>query len=294
MRTEDLFQFISERYAVLQRRKQGLPKPWTQDPILQNYRFCNVYRENDTVTQWIKAHWRDTFTNDKDVWFAMAVARFVNWPDTLAEIGYPIPWDAKRFVRIMADRKARGEKVFTGAYVIHAGHGSKAEHVAYDILEPLWHWRDSVLEATTSCARLQNRLEEFHGVGSFMAGQIVCDTKYTRLLDTAGDWWEFAVEGPGSRRGLNRVMGRPVNQRWKTDEWFVILSGLRAAILPMIHAAGMPPMHAQDLQNCLCEFDKFERVRLEEGRPRNNYPGHADVSTTLTTWGNVSNSTEGA
>lgn len=280
VRTEDLFRFISERYAVLQRRKQGLPKPWTQDSILQNYRFCNVYREDDTVTQWIKAHWRDTYTNDKDVWFAMAVARFVNWPDSLAEVGYPVPWDAatrRHFVNALELRQAVKEKVFTGAYVIHAVKGSKIRHVADDILTPLWDRRNYVCEAATSCAQLQKRLEEFNGVGSFMAGQIVCDTKYTRLLDTALDWWEFAVEGPGSKRGLNRVMGRSVNQNWKKDEWFVTLSGLRAAILPMIHAAGMPPLSAQDLQNCLCEFSKYEKARLGEGRLKNRYPGHADI-----------------
>jgi hypothetical protein len=26
-----------------------------------------------------------------------------------------------------------------------------------------------------------------------------------------------------------------------------------------------------DIQNCLCEFDKYERVRLGEGRPRSYY-----------------------
>jgi hypothetical protein len=272
VRTEDLFRFVSERYAVLQRRKQGLPKPWTQDPILQSYRFCNVFRENDTVTQWIKKNWRDPHTNDPDVWFAMAVARYVNWPDTLAEIGYPVPWDAEKFARTLFARYENDKKVFTGAYVIHAGKGFKINHVAYDILAPLWERRDYIREAK-SCAHLQKRLTEFKGVGSFMAGQIVCDTKYTRMLDTALDWWEFAVEGPGSKRGLNRVMGRPVNQNWKEGEWFVTLCGLRAAILPMVHKAGMPPLHAQDLQNCLCEFDKYERVRLGEGRPRSNYPG---------------------
>ena len=41
----------------------------------------------------------------------------------------------------------------------------------------------------------------------------------------------------------------------------------------MAYDADLPPIHAQALQNCLCEFDKYERVRLGEGRPRNNYPG---------------------
>jgi hypothetical protein len=274
VRTEDLFRFVSERYAVLQRREQGLPKPWTQDPILQSYRFCNVYREDDTVTQWIKENWRDPNTNDPNVWFAMAVARYINWPDTLTEIGYPVPWSRVHFKNTMTTRQNAGEKVWTGAYMIHAGKGgSKVAHVSDDILSHLWEQRNFVRDAATSCARFQKRLTEFNGIGSFMAGQIVCDTKYTRMLDTASDWWEFAVEGPGSKRGLNRVMGRPVNQNWKDGEWFVTLCGLRAAILPMVQAAGMPPLHAQDLQNCLCEFDKYERVRLGEGRPRSNYPG---------------------
>lgn len=265
---------------MLQRRREGLPKPWTQDPILQNYRFCNVYREDDTVTQWIKENWRDPNTTDPDVWFAMTVARYVNWPNALAEIGYPVPWDAKKFIEVLEARKKREEKIWTGAYMIHAGKGgSKIAHVANNILTPLWerNSRQDVIrplcDFATSCAYFHKKLTEFNGLGSFMAGQIVCDTKFTRLLDCAQDWWEFAVEGPGSKRGLNRVLDRPVNQNWKETEWFGALSILRSVIQPKIYLAGMPVLSAQDLQNCLCEFDKYERVRLNEGRPRNNYPG---------------------
>jgi hypothetical protein len=73
-----------------------------------------------------------------------------------------------------------------------------------------------------------------------------------------------------------------VDYRWKDEEWFVALMELKAAISPMLLdlpafpralPRSMPPLHAQDLQNCLCEFDKYERVRLGEGRPRSNYPG---------------------
>jgi hypothetical protein len=41
----------------------------------------------------------------------------------------------------------------------------------------------------------------------------------------------------------------------------------------MFKKARMPQLHAQDLQNCLCEFDKYERVRLGEGRPKAKYNG---------------------
>lgn len=280
MRTQALFDFIQERHAIHTRRERGLPKPWTQDIILQNYRFCNVYRELDTVTQWIADRWRNPNTSDPDVWFAMAVARFVNWPDTLEEIGYPVPWDAKRFCEVLEARKGTGAKVFTGAYMISASGeysrvygSSKAGYIADFVLTPLWENREYVYQGSGSLAHFYSRLVGFNGVGSFMAGQIVCDTKYTRMLDTALDWWEFACPGPGSQRGLNRVMSRPVDQNWKGGEWFVELCKLRALIGPMALAAGMPSIHAQDLQNCLCEFDKYERVRLGEGKPRSKYAG---------------------
>jgi hypothetical protein len=31
----------------------------------------------------------------------------------------------------------------------------------------------------------------------------------------------------------------------------------------------------QDLQNCLCEMDKFERVRLGEGKPKRRFVPHS-------------------
>ena len=85
MRTDDLFAFVRERHQIYLRRKAGQTKPWTTDPILQQYRFCNVYRELDTVTKWIRDNWRRPHCDDPDLWFAMVVARLVNWPDTMAE-----------------------------------------------------------------------------------------------------------------------------------------------------------------------------------------------------------------
>jgi hypothetical protein len=69
------------------------------------------------------------------------------------------------------------------------------------------------------------------------------------------------------------VYDYPLGYRWKNEEWLHDLLTLKLGIDRAIFAAGMPLIHAQDLQNCLCEFDKYERVRLGEGRPRSNYPG---------------------
>jgi len=279
MRTAELFTFIKERHAIHTRRTLGLAKPWTHDPILQSYRFCNVYRELDTVTQWIAKNWREPHAHEQHVWFPMVVARLVNWPDTLQELDYPDPWNPKNFQEILNSRKASSQKVFTGAYMIPAGHEgvSKAMFLAANVLQPMWVKRDYIYSASDSLANFQSRLIEFNGLGSFLAGQVVCDTKYTRVLEFAPDWWTFAVEGPGSKRGLNRVMDRPILKGWKKGEWLETLTKLKATIDPLILEAKMPPLHAQDLQNCLCEFDKYERVRLGEGRPRNLYAGGVEL-----------------
>ena len=87
------------------------------------------------MTRWIRVNWREPHADDPDLWFAMVVARFVNWPDTLAEIGYPVPWDHQRFRAVMAAGAARGAKLYGGAYMIHADqrYPTTAEYQAAEV-----------------------------------------------------------------------------------------------------------------------------------------------------------------
>lgn len=280
MRAADLFTWMVKRHRIYERRQTGMPKPWTQDLILQRFRFCNVYRELDTVTVWINKHWRQPHLWDPDVWFAMVVARLINWPDSLAEGFYPVPWDTKKdhWVRALNDRKERKVKVFTGAYMIHADathSGSKVDYLAEMVLTPMWERRDELRpKAGDTLNSFHKRLMTCRDMGSFMAGQVVCDTKYVdQHLKMAPDWWTWACPGPGSMRGLNRVFEREKNSPWRNSEWLEKLGELHKVINILVDRYRMPLIHAQDLQNCLCEFDKYERVRLGEGLPRSLYPG---------------------
>lgn len=281
--TKEFFAFIKERHAIYERRQAGKPKPWTKDPILQQYRFCNMYRELDTVTIWIRENWRESWADDPNVWFAMVVARVVNWPDSLYELaaamskGGAITWQPKTFVREMDARKTRGEKVWTGAYMIHADAApglSKAAYYAERVLTPLWDARKEGSKVfSSSLSEAHQWLMQFRDMGSFMAAQVVADVKYTPMLADAKDWWTWAAPGPGSLRGLSRVEFGDLGTKYSNEAWRASLADLKAQIDPMLAKAGMPKMHAQDLQNCLCEFDKHSRVKNGEGRPRSLYPG---------------------
>ncbi len=282
--SEQLMAFIAEREAIRLRRAVGTraavnpgegKEVWTKDPILAAYRFCNIRREDDRVTRWITENWRQPNKLDPDLWFAMVVARFINWPDTLADLGYPVPWRRLDFMGIMAERKASKKKLYTGAYMVRADreHADKAEYQAKVVFTPMWEARERLRPKEGDTLNSYHMLlGQFHGLGSFMAAQIVADLKYVQPLLSATDWLTFAASGPGSRRGLNRVLAREVDAPWTEEIWRSELGRLRDRMSPLFATAGIEMVHNQDLQNCLCEFDKYERVRLGEGRPRAKFP----------------------
>ena len=270
----DLLYWIKERQMVHARRAAGNAAPWTEDHILQQYRFCNVRREDDRVTRWIHDTWlRPNETRAfEDLMFAAAVARLVNWPDSLAKVKFPAPWRPAKFTAVLNARKAREEKVFTSAYMIRAIEAkngeTKADYLAKYVLTPLWEQRKNAPK--DSLRALHNWLLPFYGMGSFISAQIVADVKWTPALRSAPDWATFAAPGPGSMRGLNRVLGRDVKAPWQPEAWHTELLRLRKALLPKL-PKGLRDLDAQNVQNCLCEFDKYMRAKNGEGRPRQNF-----------------------
>lgn len=265
-----VFRFAKARDAIRIQRGAGLPFPWTDDPILRDTRFCNVRREDDRVTRWIAEYWRN---DDEHNWFAMAVARLaVNRIATMRDIGYPVPWNRGQFLDAIQSRLDRGLPVYGQAYMIIPPNyqGLKSVGLADRLLDPLWHNREFLAprKGDTLAAFFQ-RLTSMNGVGSFTAGQVVADVKHTAALSEAPDWWEWASPGPGSRRGLNRALGRDPDSSWSKGHWERAL----VSLVRYFEDHGMK-LHAQDVQNCLCEFDKYERVRLGQGAAKQRYtPG---------------------
>ena len=272
MRVEELLNFIRARHEIYLVRQSGDPPPWTDDPILGSFRFCNVYRELDRVSafvnSWLRRH------DPEDVWFAAVVARLTNEPDTMEALGRATPWCPDRYVRVIKSLMERG-RAYNPAYMISVaglGSGSKPVLQAEFQLTPMWRRRKMLRPSQNDT--LQSwamQLGIFNGIGSFISAQVVADVKHFPPLLRARDWWTFAQSGPGSRRGLNRVMGREVRAPWTEDAWRLRLAELQTEVDKVIWEWCWPRLDAQNLQNCLCEFDKYERARLGEGRPKQRY-----------------------
>ncbi len=277
---EPFKRFIVKRMNVFERKASGAQAPWTNDPILQRYKFCNVYRELDRVTVWVREHWRTDYATHADLWFAMCVARLVNLPSTLEELR-PLPWDRDAFVRTLDTIMTSGRRAFSGAYMVTT-HGQpirKSVFMADHILGPLWEAREVLRPTEDTTLRDYHQLLSQHvGLGSFLAAQVIADLKHVRdcPLFYAPDWWSWAAPGPGSLRGVNRIRGRgPARSGYRHGEWLSLVNELQELIQPHLTKRGWPELCAQDMQNCLCEFDKYERVRLGEGEPKQRYNGEA-------------------
>lgn len=268
-------EFVQERDRIrVKKEMTGEPAPWTDDYILRAYRFCNIRREDDKVTKWIRQNWSARFGDDPDLWFAMVVARLFNYPESLRELTdkvLPFHWVA--FGAALHKRKHAGKKNFSPAYIVSTNGASmdKVDYLLEHVLKPMWanreHYRP---QEGDSLAEWHGKLMEAQGMGSFMAAQVVADVKNTKgsALAKAPDWWTWAAPGPGSLRGLNRILGNGGVKTGLSDARF--LGQLNALQEFLDEQAGLT-LCAQDVQNCLCEFDKYERVRLEEGRPKQTY-----------------------
>ena len=45
--------FAAERQNIFYKKLNGEEAPWTEDKILQEYKFCNSYRASDRVSQYL-------------------------------------------------------------------------------------------------------------------------------------------------------------------------------------------------------------------------------------------------
>ena len=283
-----LVEWAVKREALRKNKEAGKPRfQWTDDPILQKYRFCNVRRFDDRVSRWLiknvllEEHIERNL--DEFILFA-ALCRWVNWPPTIQELmtadlglGTNSGLDLERAGAAVDYRKGLGCKAWTGAYMVRAPRkGStkgKGHFIAVDVVKNgLGPALPAIKEAlkTNSCYETFKAIRASFNHGDFMAGQIVADLGYTSLLRNATDTYTWAPQGPGSVRGLNRLLGLPLKRRWLDDDFCGILRGLRK---DLIEALGpeYESLTLHDVQNCLCETDKYLRVKAGEGRPRATY-----------------------
>jgi hypothetical protein len=271
--------WIRERERIRIKKQEGLPKPWSDDPIFQTTYFTNVHREDDKVTRWIRDYY-SRWVGDPLFEYNIVFSRFINWPPTLSFVGYIQTHNPRNLEDLLNFMSDQGTKVWGGAYVIttHGIKMPKAKYLCERVLTGVYEALPSLLPMCrapllghpATCAGAANALLRIEGIGSFLAGQIVADLKNTldHPLFRAEDKYTFSVPGPGSLRGASWYM--------YGESTGVSPAKFEAAITQIakdLVQHDVDYVCMQDLQNCLCEFDKYMRIKTGTGRSKRLYDG---------------------
>ena len=282
METQPFYNFlywINQRHAIYCRKKEGLPWPWTEDKILQKYKFTNVFRELDKTTVWM----RENLTNPNAhqsyplMIYNCAVFRMFGTMEMCEAIGgWQDIYNPRHLKRIARERLDNKQKVFTGAYIItNQGKKDPKENIVVDeFLFAIWDYRQllSDIASRGSLQQMHQNLGKLQGWGGggFMAYELVSDLRHTPVLRDATDINTWANAGPGAKRGLNRVFGRPLKFASSKHGWNEEMKKLLLKVNALKHSYA-PTLEMREIEHSLCEFDKYERVKNGEGKPRSIY-----------------------
>ena len=271
---ERLVYWISERERIRiekarrESQEEFTLKPLTKCRVMSQYRFCNVVRMDDRVSQWLYNEWYYPNHNHKNMVPAIAMARCFNKPSTLEAIGFPQRWNLKQWEKKLIDMK-KTESVFNAAYIIRAeNHEDKVTSVLFKYVKPLIDNPPDLDRSSMEACHAE--IMGYHGFGSFMAGQIVADMRWA----IGGTWLDrndWAPMGPGSQRGMNRLVGNDVDDKWHQEDWLEQLHETRYEAEKSIPRRLARRMEMHDWQNCLCEYDKFCRFYTGDGRPKQKW-----------------------
>lgn len=273
------WELAAERQAIFERRLAGLSAPWTDDPILAQYRFTNPWRASDRVSQFLI---RDVIYAEPTMEAEDLVTRIVlfrhfsrpaTWRALEAHLG-PIrraTLDRRELAAALEDLRAAGP-IYTNAFILcpTRAYGYDRKHLNHLALVREMVGPGQLVQAVEHAHSLKavySALATFPLIGPFMAYQLAIDLNYSPLLDFSED--EFTVPGPGAERGIRKVFPNA-----RRADMPAIIHGMvdqqdrasEALGLPVPRLLDKRPLRAIDCQNLFCELDKYARVQFPELR----------------------------
>jgi hypothetical protein len=269
------WRFAAKRQEIFHARLRGEPAPWSDDEVLQEFKFCNVYRASDRVSQYLigRVIYDGVDRDPEDTMLRIVLFRLFSKEATWEALEKTTggvsgaSFDAERYARVLDELRER-QSIYTAAFILcaHDAYAQPSKHRNH--LQLVSHMLRDGLPARLAQARslraVYEALLEYPMIGPFMAYQLATDLNYSELLDFSED--DFTVPGPGAVRGLRKVFSdfgddRPeqliMRMVDRQEEEFDRLG------LDFANLFGRR-LHAIDCQGLFCEVDKYARVVFPE------------------------------
>ena len=237
------------------------------------HKFTNAYRASDRVSQYLirRVIYRPDLPDDPvEVVFRTLLFKLFNkietWELLEKSLG-PLTYAAysfKRYDQVLGKAMARGQKIYSAAYIMPSGGslGHERKHRNHLTLIERMIAGDlpARLAGAGSMQQAFNVIRRYPTIGDFLAYQYVTDINYSAVTDFTE--MEFVVPGPGAIDGIRKCFAdtggmsdaaviRIVAERQEAEFDrlgldFQTLWGRRLQLI--------------DCQNLFCEVDKYARV----------------------------------
>ncbi|MBR3117230.1 MAG: hypothetical protein IKF36_05080 [Bacilli bacterium] len=267
--------FACERQNIFIKKKNGELPPWTDDIILQEYKFCNSYRVNDRVSQYLLKNviYNGKKYKDKDMIFRIILFKLFNKESTwelLLKHFNDITLDTfnrKEYSKVLEHAITSGTKIYNDAYISCAnkafGYDRKHDnHLA--LLNKMFNIdkMDEKIKKAKTMEEGFNIIKSYPLIGNFMAYQLVTDINYSEVVNWSED--EFTVPGPGSLRGIKKCFIDKGNMSNEDIIKYMYLNQDKEfkRLNLNFKRIGNRPLQLIDCQNLFCELDKYLREKV--------------------------------
>jgi len=274
----DLYwRFACERQAIYFRRLEGESPPWTDNAILQNFKFTNAYRAADRVSQYLirRVIYDERYPDaPAEVVFRTLLFKFFNkistWDLLEQRLGL-LTWqsfDPHAYDRVLAEAAASGRRLYSAAYIIPpvSLDQTRTKHRGHLKLLGLMLENGIVqrLQQSHDLRAVFELLKSFPSLGDFLAFQLAIDLNYTSVIDH--DEASFVVAGPGARDGLAKTF---INAQAVPAEALIALmmeeqESEFARLGLSFRSLWGRPLQLIDCQSLFCEISKYTRVSHPE------------------------------
>lgn len=293
---DSFWQFAAERLAMYYRRLAEPDGPWSKNPILNTYRFTNVYRAADRVSQFLISevqYGAHRSQEPQEVFFRTMLFKIFNKIETwenLESAHGPISWRNTQLQAIditLDSLLRRGHTIYSAAYIMPAPRLNEVRKHSNHLRLIAKMMEDRLPDRLRQAPDLQSVYEkilQYPGLGRFLAFQYTIDLNYSSLLNFSED--SFVVAGPGALDGIAKCFISVKNMSPEHIISFVVerqneelLS--RGLKFPGLFGRALQPI---DVQNLFCEISKYARVahpdiigpsgrqRIKQGYKVNNRP----------------------
>lgn len=264
---EDITRFIRERITIWEKKTKNEEPPYTADPILSTYRFCNIFREFDRQT--IAFHeLLNPLRGDFPLWLLnMFYCRMIARPETIRAVGL-LSFDTEHNDSIYKKLNALARPRYGTPYVFPVSVIMRSSTPTRELF--LTKYLPSVLRAVSNEIATWKKESVYDGVGKvlplfgfnleFLWTEVLIDVAY-QFPEYIDLFARFPI-GPGSA---------PTFKRIAKDQNPSLLAA-RIARIPFrtgLTYNGSPLMlSAENWEGVGCEFRKYSNLKEGKGRKR--------------------------